>query len=122
MRRMGCNSYGVKVAERNEKICEFGEFGIVRDEIMWAVREWLRTDSGSMLPPDDELIEELMCPTWKTVGKYVKIMSKNEKDGMRERLKRSPDKFDALALTFAQVKIKKRIAPVKIKPADYVWS
>lgn len=122
MRNKGCNAYGVKVAERNEKKCEFGEFGIVRDEIMWAVREWLRTDTGAMLPPDDDLIEELMCPTWRTQGKYVKIMSKNEKDGMRERLKRSPDKFDALALTFAQVKIIKRVSPVQIKPADYVWS
>jgi len=122
MRNKGCTSVGIKVAERNENKCEFGEFGIVRDEIMWAVREWLRTDTGAMLPPDEELIEELMCPTWRTQGKYVKIMSKNDKDGMRERLKRSPDKFDALALTFAQVKIHKRMARVVITPADYVWS
>ena len=122
MRRLGCNAFKIKVAERNEKICEFGEFGLVRDEIMWAVREWLRTDTGAMLPPDDDLIEELMCPTWKTVGKYVKVLSKDGKDGMRALLKRSPDKFDALALTFAQVKIKKRITAVRIKPADYAWS
>ncbi len=122
MRRIGCTAYGVKVAERNDKVCEFGEFGLVRDEMMWAVREWLRTDTGAMLPPDDDLIEELMCPTWRTVGKYVKVMSKDGKDGMRDRLKRSPDKFDALALTFAPVKIKKRISGVRIKPADYVWS
>lgn len=122
MRRLGCTSIGVKVAERPEKKIEEGEFGILRDQLMWSVREWLRLDTGSMLPPDDELIEELMCPTWKTVGKYVKVMSKNGKDGMRERLKRSPDKFDALALTFAPVNIKKRINSVKVRPADYVWS
>lgn len=122
MRNKGCTAVGVKVAERNEKRCEFGEFGIIRDEMMWAVREWLRVDTGSMLPPDDDLIEELMCPTWRTVGKYVKVMSKNDKDGMRERLKRSPDKFDALALTFAPVTIKKRIARARIRPADYAWS
>lgn len=122
MRRIGCNAIGVKVAEKPEKQIEEGQFGILRDQLMWAVREWLRLDSGSMLPPDDELIEELMCPTWQTVGKYVRVMSKNGKDGMRERLKRSPDKFDALALTFAPIKIKKNNHKATVKPSQYVWS
>lgn len=123
MRRLHCNAFGIKVAENHKQSCEFGEFGILRDQILWAVREWLRTDTGSTLPPDPELIEELMCPTWHTVGKYVRIMSKTGKGGMRELLKRSPDKLDALALTFAPTKKPKPIASKqRAKRVSYPWS
>lgn len=89
-----------KVTESTEQ----GTFGTMRDQVLWAVREWLRDDmsrrSDAMLPPDEWLIEELGVPTYKVVLGKIKIM---DKDTMRELLpkRRSPDRLDALASTFA---------------------
>jgi hypothetical protein len=53
-----------------------------------------------MLPPDEMLIEELMILTYAHTKKHrkIKVMTK---DAMKDRLKRSPDRLDSLALTFA---------------------
>ena len=70
----------------------------MRDYLYWSVREWLRSDDA-MLPPDEGLADELATPTYeKTVKGAIRVQSKDE---MRTALGRSPDKLDALALTFA---------------------
>jgi len=97
MERDGCPAVGVKVASKPMRDTEMGEFGILRDEIWWEVREWLRTDPGAMLPPDELLIEELAIPTYEIANGKIKIM---KKEVMRDLLKRSPDRADALCLTF----------------------
>ena len=97
MQRAGCPSNGVKVASAPTKKTELGEFQILRDQLWWACREWLRVDPGAMLPPDEMLIEELAVPTYEVASGKVRIM---RKDLMRELLKRSPDRADALVLTF----------------------
>ncbi|BDD88012.1 hypothetical protein [Desulfofustis limnaeus] len=97
MARMGCLAHSVKVASSPNEASELGDFGLLRDQLWWSVREWLRTDSGAMLPPDEQLIEELLCPTYDTEGGKVRIMKKGV---MRDLLKRSPDRADALCLTF----------------------
>jgi hypothetical protein len=51
-----------------------------------------------MLPPDELLIEELCTPTYEIQNGKIRIMKKQT---MRELLKRSPDRADALCLTFA---------------------
>ncbi len=89
---------GVKVAEKATEKTEIGEFYQLRDQIWWACREWLRTDTGAMLPPDEHLIEELAIPTYEIVNGKIKIMKKITQ---RELLGRSPDRADALLLTFA---------------------
>jgi hypothetical protein len=78
---------------------ELGEFRIYRDCLAWQLREWLRADAGAMLPPDEELLEELRIPTYSIRGKYIQVMTK---DVMKQELKRSPNKFDALSLTFGR--------------------
>jgi hypothetical protein len=50
-----------------------------------------------MLPRDEHLVEELLCPTYEVKGGKVRVM---KKETMRELLKRSPDRADALCLTF----------------------
>jgi hypothetical protein len=50
-----------------------------------------------MLPPDEMLIEELQVPTYEVANGKIRVM---KKDTMRELLKRSPDRADALCLTF----------------------
>jgi hypothetical protein len=99
MVRLKCpGASSVKVASSPTEKTEQGEFGLLRDQLWWAGREWLRTDPGAMLPPDEELLQELAVPTYGVQRGQVKVMSK---DTMRELLHRSPDKADALLLTFA---------------------
>jgi hypothetical protein len=52
-----------------------------------------------MLPPDEMLLEELSCPTYEVRNGKIEIIQKTT---MRELLKRSPDRADALCLTFFQ--------------------
>jgi hypothetical protein len=77
--------------------CRPGWMRILRDQLWWACREWLRTDPGAMLPPDELLIEELQTPTYEVDRGKIRVM---KKDTMREVLKRSPDRADSLCLTF----------------------
>jgi hypothetical protein len=50
-----------------------------------------------MLPPDEYLVEELATPTYEVLNGKIKVM---KKETMKELLKRSPDRADALCLTF----------------------
>lgn len=99
MHRNRCSAVPVKVASRPTRKTELGEFGILRDQLWWACREWLRTDPGAMLPPDEALVEELQTPTYEIRNGKIRVM---DKPTMRELLKRSPDRADALCLTFAE--------------------
>ena len=99
MRTLGCRSNAVKVASSPTEKTEMGEFRNLRSQLWWSCREWLRTDSGAMLPPDEALLEELACPAYEVVNGKIEIM---KKPTMRELLKRSPDRADALCLTFYQ--------------------
>jgi len=74
------------------------EFGLLRDELWWSVREWLQNDPNASIPPDKELIDELLAATYKEIYGKIKICDKDE---FRKKLKRSPNKADALCLTFA---------------------
>jgi hypothetical protein len=95
----GLRAVSVKVAGKpgNWMRVEQGEFYSLRDQLMYAVREWLRTDPAAMLPNEPLLVQELLVPTYEVVGKTVRVMGK---ETMRDYLKRSPNYFDALALTF----------------------
>lgn len=97
IQRQGCTAIPVKVASSPTQKSELGEFAILRDQLWWACREWLRMDPGAMLPPDELLIEELQTPTYVIERGKIRIM---RKDIMREVLRRSPDRADALCLTF----------------------
>lgn len=97
MGRKDCPAVAVKVASSPTETTELGEFRILRDQLWWACREWLRTDPGAMLPPDEQLIEELQTPTYEVRNGRVEVM---KKETMRDLLKRSPDRADALCLTF----------------------
>jgi hypothetical protein len=98
LQRGGIPVNGVKVASKPTQRTSLGEFQILRDQLWWAVREWLRTDQGAMLPPDEQLLEELLTPSYEVQSGRIRVM---RKDTMRELLKRSPDRADALCLTFA---------------------
>ena len=98
MQRLGCVATGVKVAASPTFTTELGDFRRLRDQLWWQVREWLRTDSSAMLPPDEELIEELTCVTYETDSGKIEVMKQAD---IKEILGRSPNKADALRMTFA---------------------
>jgi len=99
MKGLGCRANAVKVAASPSERTDLGEFKNLRSQLWWSCREWLRTDQGAMLPPDELLLEELAIPTYDAHTGKVEVMQKNT---MRELLKRSPDRADALCLTFYQ--------------------
>lgn len=99
MKTLGCRANAVKVASSPTQKTDMGEFKNMRSQLWWAMREWLRTDAGAMLPPDDMLLEELAIPTYEVIGSRIEVM---RKPIMRELLKRSPDRADALCLSFYQ--------------------
>ena len=109
MVRRGAIAHSVKVASAPTFATELGEFTQLRDQLWWQAREWLRTDTGAMLPPDEMLIEELAAPTYTIRSGKIKVM---DKATMRDILKRSPDRADALCLTFLVGRKQKKKAGV----------
>lgn len=89
-------SYSVKMNSKPSYAVEEGEFALMRDQLWWMTREWLRHDRNAMLPPDEKLLEELTTPTYSIASGKIKIM---KKDDMKELLHRSPDRAEALILT-----------------------
>ncbi|MRS03208.1 hypothetical protein EG832_08300, partial [bacterium] len=84
IQRQGCTAIPVKVASSPTRRSELGEFAILRDQLWWSCREWLRTDPGAMLPPDELLMEELQVPTYIIEKGRIRVM---RKDSMREVLR-----------------------------------
>lgn len=74
------------------------EFYNLRAAAFWKLREALDPSKGAKLclPPDEKLAGDLSTPRWKTMagGKMV-IEDKNE---VRKRINRSPDRGDAVML------------------------
>lgn len=76
----------------------FGQFGNMRDQGFWALREWLRLNEEACLPPDDELIEELLALEYhKDKREKVKI---TDSEALRGILKRSADKAHSIMQIF----------------------
>jgi len=97
MLRRKCFAVSLKFASGGTEKTELGEFLIMRDQLWWACREWLRTDGSAMLPPNERLIEQLATPTYSIENGKIKIMQKNI---MKESLGYSPDEAESLILTF----------------------
>lgn len=68
---------------------------------MWdEIRRWLSTEQNVCLPDDEDLCAEL-CTVSKKYDAQGRLQLE-EKDEIKKRIGRSPDKADALALTFAE--------------------
>lgn len=68
---------------------------------MWdKVNIWLNEKPSPQLPKDDELFDELIALNKKFDSRGR--LQLEDKDELKKRLGRSPDKADALALTFAE--------------------
>jgi phage terminase large subunit len=93
-------------------------YPLMRDALWFAVRDWLR--GGGALPPDrssghdKKLSPELTCPMF---GLEIHDRMKVEpKDEIKKRLKRSPDRADALALAVYEPGASRLDAPPPPEP------
>ena len=75
-------------------------FSNLRAYLFWCVRDWLnpKNDTGAMLPPDPQFVEEATEIRWRFRSDGRIIIE--PKEDIKKRLGRSPDRFDALANTF----------------------
>ena len=94
-----------------------------RAEMYWRLREALdpTNDDPIALPPDQELLGDLTAVRYKvvTMGKQAGIQMRS-KDEVREVLGRSPDKGDAVAMTFLDaVPLAKTPEYTEAPPADW---
>jgi hypothetical protein len=85
-------------------------FRNVRARAYWLLREALDPIHGDnlALPPDPELVADLCAAKWSATGGGILIESK---DDLRERIGRSPDCGDAVALMYYGMVI----APMPVK-------
>ncbi|EYB68853.1 hypothetical protein DEIPH_ctg017orf0231 [Deinococcus phoenicis] len=90
----------VNAAEGTDEMDRTGTlaFRNVRALMWWRMREALDPANGHdlALPPDDELLEDLIAPTWKLTAQGIQIESK---DDIRKRLGRSTNVGDAVVQT-----------------------
>lgn len=95
----------VNVAEKSN---DPDEYALLRDELWFGVRHWLA--DGGAFEGDGKLESELVAPTYGFTRKgAIKVESKDE---IRKRLKRSPDRADALALAIYEG----RAVPIEEQP------
>lgn len=90
---------GSAKSTRKDRSRQFG-FSNARSEAYWYLRELLdpQYEPTLCLPPDDLLISDLTTPRWEvTAGMPPKIKIET-KDNVVERLGRSPDRGDAVAM------------------------
>lgn len=75
----------------------------VRSQAYWRMRELLDPAHGSeiMLPPDDVLVADLTAPTWDTTTGVPPKIRVEPKEELVKRMGRSPDKGDAVVMSFA---------------------
>lgn len=85
----------VRVVEVNVSTSATSEkYFRLRDQLWFAARDWLK--EGGKMQQDAKLRAELVAPTYRVEARgQLRVSSKDE---MKEVLKRSPDRADALAL------------------------
>lgn len=84
-----------------------------RSEILFEMCKWIK--EGGALPNDRELKEELCALTYVFQGDKFRVV---EKEIIKDQIGRSPDKTDALALTFSHPVSKKPLSFPGQQPAN----
>ncbi|WP_045233353.1 hypothetical protein [Deinococcus pimensis] len=91
------NTWGINGGAKSDARTANGRFGFanVRSELYWRLREALDPATGLdlALPPDEELLADLTAAGWEPRGDKLLVESK---DVIKPRLRRSPDKGDAV--------------------------
>jgi len=90
------NAIGVSVSWAPVGPYKEGHFRNVRSQLGFAVRDWFRR-TDVCIPDDEMLIADLLALEYRKTLRGFVITNK---DKLRDRLRRSPDSYDALAMTF----------------------
>ncbi len=106
------NVYSAKFSEGAKNLHDVtGEYSFanMRAYLFWCVRDWLdpKNKTGAALPKDDFFMQEATSIRWFFQSNGSIIMEPKEK--IKEKIGRSPDKFDCLAETFYPIKTHKTI-------------
>lgn len=71
-----------------------------RAEIWCRMRDWFLAENKPLIPNDEQLMRDISSPCFAVNDKgFIQLESKKE---IKKRLKRSPDRGDCVALTFAE--------------------
>jgi hypothetical protein len=101
--RIGALARAVNVARASESYDRSRKYRLtnVRTAMYWRLREALDPASGDglCLPPDPELLADLTAPRFEVRASGIVVEAKEK---LKERIGRSPDAGDAVALHFAQ--------------------
>jgi hypothetical protein len=83
---------------------------------MWMrSRDWLEEEGGADIPDDDALHADAVAPGFKyDMRQYLLLESKED---IRKRGLKSPDGWDAIALTFASPVA----SPSRVRESDREW-
>jgi len=95
LRREGVPVKGVSTSESSTNKSLYHR---LRDELWWRAKIWLDSGSGVFLSEHEQLIKELIAPTF-TMESKLRVETKKD---FEERLGYSPDFADAFVLTFGQ--------------------
>lgn len=92
-------------------------FANMRAYLHWAVRDWLdpKNNTGACLPPDDDFAAEATEISWSFQSNGKIIIE--PKEDIKERLGKSPDKWDSLTYSFWPEEAKKML-PKNISKAS----
>ncbi len=94
------------------------EYNRLRDQLWFGLKTWIK--NGGALPDDGKLHAELLAPMYGfTVDGRLKVESK---DDIKKRLKRSPDRADAMALACYPGPGKVTFGALPFKPAPPTFS
>lgn len=113
MKNRGCIAYRIMVGgnkdlkerdsdeyDNEPEGVELAGFYKIRDQMIWDFREWLRTDKGAMIPPDELLEEEMLaCTHSKNLKGQIIICPTDE---IAEKVGRSPDRLMSAAIKHAK--------------------
>jgi len=91
---------GAGKATTRDRSKEYG-FTNVRSAAYWRVRELLDPQYAPelALPPDDLLVSDLTTPRWDIATSVQKLIKVESKEDVVKRLKRSPDRGDAVVMS-----------------------
>jgi hypothetical protein len=114
-RGAGLKVIGVNFANRTDGRDGSGQLGFanVRAEAYWRLREALDPNSGIdlALPPDPELLGDLVAPRWRMSAGGIQI---EDKEDIKKRIGRSPDCGDAVVLAWYTGGILPKVQQLKV--------
>ncbi len=118
LKRFNLNVIEVTV---NSKSSDPKTYSNLRAQVYGRLKDWL---DGADIPADDkELSEDLAAINYFFNNKLQVVLE--AKREMKKRTKRSPDRADALSLTFAndiyQASARRSVGKIPIRKSNYMW-